>query len=534
MALFPVQFPGFGGGLNLRSQPDETDETQAIDLLNVTFTEQGAVKSRDGYGLFTATPGTNRYDCMTAFYTSTGTRQLVVGDGTKLEGLNTSGAIVASTTAPTASPHFFARYGGELGEYIYAANGTDNIRRWDGAAWSAPAMTGTAPTGKYLAVTPWDNRMVCARYGTVGTAGINPSSVRFSDPGLPTTWGANNYVDLNPGDGQQIQGVVTWNNQVFVFKDSSIYSIYGVSTDSTGQPVFNYRMVDPLNGAASPRAIVAARDGVYFLNQRGIYKTAGGPAVSVSGLLDPLFLGAPSDFYTGGVLNQASITTACMAFHREQIFVGVPTGSSTANNATLVYDTRYGWWTLYDIPAAAMTSFQVTAGKDELMFAYASGTKDIGRHSGAYTTDAGATITSRWSSGWFDYGYGRNAKSRARMGTTVKTIRESKLWGKGSLFFGLGKDFTPSANQQLANFTAGLDLWADGTNAADLWADGTNAADTWGAGRSITPRLVRQAIRGTTFSIQITNNGANPWALYKLANHVRGDRAPTVVRTENY
>jgi hypothetical protein len=42
------QFTNFAGGLNLRDKADVVENTEAIDLLNVTFTERGAIRQRDG------------------------------------------------------------------------------------------------------------------------------------------------------------------------------------------------------------------------------------------------------------------------------------------------------------------------------------------------------------------------------------------------------------------------------------------------------------------------------------------------------
>lgn len=71
----------------MQSQVDVVSPEAAIDCLNVTFTQKGAVESRAGYGLFTAVAGTNKYDSMIPYYTTSGTRQLVVGAGNRLEGL---------------------------------------------------------------------------------------------------------------------------------------------------------------------------------------------------------------------------------------------------------------------------------------------------------------------------------------------------------------------------------------------------------------------------------------------------------------
>jgi len=517
--LTPVAFPGFAKGLDLRDQPDVVDPSAAIDLLNVTFTERGAVKTRDGYGLFTAAAGTNRYDSLMPFYKLDGTRQLVCGAGNRLEALSTAGAVVASSTAPTASPHYFCRFGGTAGEFVFCANGTDQVRQWNGTAFSAPSWVGTAPTGRFLAVTPWDNRLVNARRSSA-TAGSNPSSVRFSSPTDPLTFAANDYVDLLPGDGEQIQGVVAWRDYLFVFKESKLFVFYGTDTDSTGNPIFRFRTVDTGVGAVSPRAIAAGRDGVYFLHTGGVYRTDGGVPQLVSEWLDPFFLGGTSDFFRSRPINQGQLQQAAMCVHREQLWLAVPTGTSTVNDRVLVRDLQAGWWTMHDLPVAAVASVRLAA-QPELVFALSTGGNHVGRSSAAYGTDNGAAIAARWLSGWFDY-----------KDTTEKTIRELKVWGKGQLIVGLNRDYQVSGAGSAVDFTVGVDTWGTGTD-GQTWGTGLDG-QTWGSGRALTPLLVRGvATRGTVFSLTLRSvDGGSVWGVYRLAAHLRARRSPSVVKTE--
>jgi hypothetical protein len=133
-----------------------------------------------------------------------------------------------------------------------------------------------------------------------------PVDGRFSDEGAPNTWGANNYVDLTPGDGEQIMGLAVWREALFVFKESRFFVFYGTSSDSTGNPDFLFNSIEATVGPSSSKAIAVGRDGVYFLNQRGIYRTTGNTPELVSELLDPFFYGGTSDFYLSGTLNQAA------------------------------------------------------------------------------------------------------------------------------------------------------------------------------------------------------------------------------------
>jgi hypothetical protein len=81
----PFAFNDFSGGLNLRDKADTVGDKEAIDLLNVTFSERGAIRQRDGYADLTTADLTNRVDSLAPFYTAGGVKQLVAGCGTRLE-----------------------------------------------------------------------------------------------------------------------------------------------------------------------------------------------------------------------------------------------------------------------------------------------------------------------------------------------------------------------------------------------------------------------------------------------------------------
>jgi hypothetical protein len=507
----PIDYPGFGRGVNLRDQPDELTPAQLLDALNVTFTDRDGVRTRDGYSKFTGSQLTNQPDSMAAHYETDGTVQLVVGNGNRLDALDTTGASVANA-ATTASPHFFTRFGGPTAELTMIANGTDSVRQWNGTAFSTPAWTGTAPTGKFLAVTPWDNRLVNARR-TGATQGDNPSTVRFSDAvttGLPLNFATSSFVDLTPGDGEQIMGIVTWRNFLLVFKETKFFRFYGTAVAGSGVPEFRYEGVEGGIGLAASKAVIAARDGVYFIGRDGVYRTVGDTAVLVSGTLDPFFRDQIPDYFDGQPLNQGSIAIAAATFWNERLYFAVPTGTSTTNNRLLEYDPQHDWWAVHDIAASSLTPFKVSSRPD-LMFGYAAGAKNIGRHRPGQTTDDGATIVSRARYGWWNCG-----------GSLRKQVRETLVWGKGKLNLAVAPDFSTSSNGQDLDFGSTSDTWGDGSSLTDLWANGTTA-DTWGAGTRLRPRMNRRSVSGTVLSVEFRNVDATSWAVYRLTYRLRPD-----------
>lgn len=314
-------------------------------------------------------------------------------------------------------------------------------------------------------------------------------------------------------------GLVAWREYLFVFKQSKLFVFYGTDTDSSGDPVFRYRTVDTGIGAVASRAIVAGRDGVYFLNGRGVYRTTGGVPELVSPALDPFFVGGTSEFFRSDALNLAQIGSAAMGAHHEQIFVAVPTGASTVNNRLLVFDVIGGWWTLHDMPASCLTSFD-TGSREDLMFGLASGGNHVARHAASLLTDDGAPIVARWSSGWFDY-----------KDTVVKSVRQLEVWGKGRVLVGLNRDYITSGASRIVDFAAGTDTWGDGTD-GQTWGNGTDG-QTWGSGYVLTPRLVRGVgVRGTVFSVVLNSTDGSPWGVYRLAAHIRSRRSVSVVSVD--
>lgn len=521
MAYTAVPAAPFSGGLNLRDSYEVMQPSQAYDLLNVTFDTRGGVRSRDGYEQFApqiGTLGADRYDSLSAFYKTDGTKHLVCGASDNLEVFTTSGSAASggASSAPTASPHFFARFGGPTKTAIYAANGTDKLRYWDGSSWTSSSGS---YAGKFVTVTPWDNRLLSARQ-TGTTGGNNPSTVRFSNPSDPDTWGADNWIDLTPGDGEGIMGMCSFDNYVFVFKQSRFFVIYGTSIAADGTPELSYRSVDAGRGLVAAQALCVGPEGVYFMAEDGIYRTNGGYPQKISGNIDPLFYGDIPVLYGGQQINFGAIDKVRLAYHNDQVFVSVPTGSSSTNNRILVYDPPGQWWTVWDIPADALTTFKV-GSRPSLVFGYSTGDNVIGRLVEGRATDNSSAIQSHIKTAFMDFG-----------DTNHKTIRESKVWGVGQVRFSLTDDFGTPSKQNAVNFGA-VPLWADGTDADDDWGDGTTS-DLWSSGTAVRPKLVRQGVRGAYISVELRNasyvTGSTPpaWAVSRIIHHVREQRLPQV------
>jgi len=506
MAYQSFPYLGFGRGLNLRDKPDTVDPAEAIDLLNVTFSERGAIETRRGYdkivdeevlglGSFENTSGSKRILTTNTVSTNERLRAYALTGGAAIAD---SGALSDSDAAFS-----FARYGTPNNERVYCANGTD-VRYFDGSTFTDPnSVSVVVPKGETLVVQATDNRLVSTGFkGTTdGPAGAttSPSHVWFSDPGDPTTWGANNYVQLTPGDGEKVMGAIAWRELVFVFKESKFFVFYGNSVAGDGTPIFNYRPVEGGVGLAARFAIAATPNGVYFVGRDGLYVTTGSSAQRVSDPVEPLWTGAASDYYQGGLISDLTSTSLTALDSVLYMAFSIAGGG----RRVLVHDTEAGWFSLYDFPATYIHAFD-----GSVWF----GTDALYEHKRSYTDDDGATIAARWRSGWLDFG-----------SPDVKALRASKMWGRGEVSASVSTDFEASTGYPVSvTFSLDTDL--------PQWNTSTWGGTTWASEAELKPKQRRRAERGTTFSFAIA--GEAPWAFHRATHQVRQVRQPGIEDTK--
>ena len=250
-----------------------------------------------------------------------------------------------------------------------------------------------------------------------------------------------------------------------------------------------------------------------------MYRTTGSDPVLVSDQITPFFESRTDASFSSSGLNVANITAASMASWNNRIYVSVPTGSSTTNDRVLVYDPEYKWWSVWNFVASALCSFRISSG-DELVFGYATGSNHVARHSSSYTNDAGTAISSRWRSGWTEYG-----------GGSVVRSRQIKFWGRAQLNVGVGVDYVISSASNNLDFTGNTVLWGNSASTT-LW--GTSTSSTlWGPGPVVNVDMFREGRRGTVFQLVFENTEKDQsWAVTKADYHLAGTRIPGVAEVD--
>lgn len=408
--LRPVTIEGFGG-LNLRDDPQEVGPESAIDMSNVEIDRQGRVRTRDGIVSYATTAaGTIANIGASGGY-------LFTYRGGNLDVIDNLGTVTALGVGDIGS---FAHLGTPTATYFFFRGVATPMKRWN-----LTTYVNSVGTPRFIAVSPWDNRLAQASYGTAASSptGANGSrsTVFFSDAGAPETYGANNYIHLQPGDGEDIEGMVSHENFLYVFKASNMFVFYGTSTSATGTPVFNYRRVS-LPSSLRPSTsndyhIAAGPYGVYFVAYDGIYRTTGGPPTRISDAIEGIF--SPNE--TGSTLSAVDGHIE-LGVGGKRLFAryNPPVAGNALN--TLVYDEDTGQWSMWHLPQGKDAVPVGWAGDTSAPYSYyTAGSNTVYKFTSGTATDDGAAMAARYQSGWYDLGT-----------PDRKVIRESMLWGSGS------------------------------------------------------------------------------------------------------
>jgi hypothetical protein len=497
------------GGLQLSVPPALVGEADATDLLDVDWDNNGVLGSRMGVeGLTTEAPAT-AYDRIFGhgvdFVPLGEVFSVLARRGKVLAWINSAGKEGAGTIAVNEGRLSFAKISSSvLVPVTYIANQEEKVRKFFEGAFSSPTATVDGVAGKDMPranfLATWQdgaNRLVYANTtltgGPNGAAG-SPSHVFFSEPGQPEKFESTAFVELNPGDGEQILGICSYGRNIFVFKETCCFVFYGISEDAEGRPIFNFKTIDLGTQvlaffASDSQPITVGKDGVYFLAQDGIWVTNGGPPIRVT---DPLELGADR--------RDARTSLGGMAFPTwprakgfllqmgNCLFVGFPekAGESLIKRV-LKLDLTTGRATYWKTELnGAMIWSPTFNGGPFLFFSGGPGHKGVFFYNPATNLDPVVEMEPFWQSGGYDIG-----------NPDEKTLTELKLWGTGNVDVAIGEDFK---------------------------AVGKAKTFKLGAAPAIAQQQKQLGQTATVLSHKLS--GKAPWSVQRLTRYVREDRVP--------
>lgn len=231
--------------------------------------------------------------------------------------------------------------------YIWMVNGNetigDPVQTSNGGAFGTDLVPDDFPPGDYIQAG-FEGRVWVADklFDVVYFTDI----VQFTPPDIyvltydPDT---NFIKNFSPQNGQSITGLVTTPRALLLFKQDSIYRIYGAySVDS--YPAYNV-------GTYSQESIVTTKDGIYFHHSSGFYKFAyDSQPVEISRRVIDFIQAIPRSNYEEikGIYN---------GFDAVEWAVGAVTVEGvTFTNCVMRYTISTQVWTIYDYPLNYITA----------------------------------------------------------------------------------------------------------------------------------------------------------------------------------
>ena len=209
-----------------------------------------------------------------------------------------------------------------LRDKLIIANGRDATKKWDGETATIEELSGSAPVLKVLETH--HNRIW-------GVDSENPSRVRYSAILDPETWGAFDFIDFNPEDGDYITALMRYGQNLIISKKRSMALLTGNKSTN-----YNVSWLDSEQGVTGLRAITQADKYVCYVAQDGIRFTDLAQSVVATERLLPDW-----DRINHRRLNQAS-----MVYWRNKLLVALPTSNSLINNEVWVYDFLRNSWSI--------------------------------------------------------------------------------------------------------------------------------------------------------------------------------------------
>lgn len=507
----------YSGGCNLFLGPRQIKNNESPGAINCDFKGKGGVGNREGYSQVGATGTT--YDegifGMAEYHTST-LDQLIkfASDGSNVVLNSWDGSAWTAVTgtkftdnldinvvqAVSVAASAITNSDGTL----FSFNGTDQMVKYDGSVWAAHTGATKGHYGAYF-----DKRLWCKdeeypdtlNYSTKTPDATKP--LDFSTNGTSSNPGTITFL---PGSGQEIMGMITFKNQLYVFLRNAIYRIATTATVNE----FTVQLVTNAIGCVSHRSICQVGEDIFFAADDGVY-SLGDVAnytevrtTNKSARVQELF-NAMTSTNKGKLVGK---------YHNFKYHLFYSIGGDT-NDACMVYDTRYGAWQDWrNIAGNSATIFTNSANETNLYFGHPTNGKVYKMYDG--TTDDGLAISSYWTSKSFDEELFDVLKKYL-----LTTWNLGALSGKVNLYV-IFNDTEIASNITLAqnNPTGGFGRTAFGR--ANMTPTGTNLA-VGGFGMVSDATSVSQVInmpwrmkaKGKKFAVQykIENVNGSTWTL---------------------
>lgn len=324
MSVYKV---GFRGGLNLGEEENALSASESRNAQNVDISN-GDLRTIAGYAKYVSEAVPAAITRLMKFYqnnteTGTVTSYLLAATATAIY-YWTGSAWTAIATGITSGDWDYINYQIDETDIVIMGNGVDNVKKWDGTTFAD--LGGSPP--KLKSLTLHSERV----WGTGVKA--YPNSAFYSDDTYaaegeisgPENWsgGESNSGEIfvPTWDGGVCIGISNIFSDVVIFKTNNIFRVLG-----TYPGVYEVKQVYSTVGAIAEKTIVYDSTRAYFLTKEGLYYYNGEGAYPLT-----------SRKLEGLVINASYRQNAVSIIYKNKLYCAIPEGTSTVNNAVIVYD----------------------------------------------------------------------------------------------------------------------------------------------------------------------------------------------------
>lgn len=300
-------------GINQGANPLDIGPGQVTSILNFVPYEHPTLVVREGYTQVGSTH-TGHYTTLLRKYGD------IIIKGDKFGVYKQNGASWDNIiNNPSATERYWqaTQYDNDL----VLVNGLEQPQKYSGS--SASAITDAPTNARH--VTLHANRLFMVN-------DVEPNVIQWSKDQDINTWttflGDNSdpgFQPINTNVGEDIEGIVTFQNRVVIFKRHSMHELYG----ERGYD-FIINDVSVHTGCAGWRTICEVNKTLYFLSGSGIFAYSGGSAPDMP-------ISDPVKGYIESI-NWAQIDQCAGGTDGRRYFLTLVTGADTTPSVTLMYD----------------------------------------------------------------------------------------------------------------------------------------------------------------------------------------------------
>jgi len=419
--------------------------------------------------------------------------------------INTTLRVTWTTSSPASSVVGYGIYGVDQGDERLITSVDASTLRYDYAGIPDPsnlvfpslADTTSGPVAKY--VISHKDKLV------LGNISGFESRISWSGGGVNVdkfNWQyGGGYIDIDKDAGDEIKGLIEFQDAIIVFKERSIWSVTLALADSIVVPTV--KMIMRGVGCVSHRTIRYVENDVFFLSRRGVYTLGNEPNFlnvlrtnEVSARIRPIF----------ETLTAAQLEQACAVYATNKYRLAYPATTANKNTKEIIYDReRVAWMGPNTYPAtpAVYENYYDGSNVDQLVWGD-SDDNFVTNFSTANSNDKGVKIqtiliTKKTSFGnQFRFKQMKNLYSNWRNvagSPFVNIILETRDGAVGS-----AQSFSITASN--AGIGWGFDKWG-----TFKWGNTSGAGNS--AGSNDLAKRTRMNKVGRTLQVEVTTTGNN-------------------------